>query len=637
MLILLSIVIAAVSASPHKPKLKQQVLQEAVAAIEESVSNFPDKVTFNIYNREGLGENLPYPDVDYLGVGYDIIFGNPQGDQSSQLDPGFRANVVTLEWCQNMECLSRDMQFLQPLHGFARPEHTCYASEQTVTETSMSDYQSSLAFDASVEGEVDGIVASGAFSASYGYNSFQQDVVETSSERYELNSYCLQYFAAINPTDTLTLDPFYQAQLDIITANPDDVDKWMAFFEVFGTHYVSKLHLGGKMSQQITIKSSDVSSLVSSGHDVAATISGSYGVFSGSASAGMSISEEAQTALSNTQKQVKTLVLGGLPPPSGANTPEGFSEWAETVMENPMPVRYSLQPLPGIDTALFDKHLVTYMEKHGVDPSSLITVSDNSVSALLKSSTESVIKMTTGGHLKCSTAGEKFLTGFNVQLNGCPGNYCKASSYVGNAKYGQCVDSQECTLATNAMLGKSTSLGFGMCSPDQAPGVVTITGLKGASTNRFDCPLGYQIGMGFVIAMNTNHHNFWNIQPCTPGESYCERALDDLTVHDERESWWSTTKDESHNGAFGYLVCVDSTRYTNFEAIQQVSASHHSATMLSCPQGTTSIAGLAFNSQDDMTSITDEVAVVGSGEQEFNFNHLYAASHGHISWLACAP
>ena len=34
------------------------------------------------------------------------------------------------------------------------------------------------------------------------------------------------------------------------------------------------------------------------------------------------------------------MVLGGDPPPSGAEDAAGFAEWAETVVDGPMPVRY---------------------------------------------------------------------------------------------------------------------------------------------------------------------------------------------------------------------------------------------------------------------------------------------------------
>ena len=44
--------------------------------------------------RTGNGDNLPYPGVDYLGIGYNLIEGNPEGDPMTQIDPGFRAPVI---------------------------------------------------------------------------------------------------------------------------------------------------------------------------------------------------------------------------------------------------------------------------------------------------------------------------------------------------------------------------------------------------------------------------------------------------------------------------------------------------------------------------------------------------------------
>ncbi|GLE02677.1 hypothetical protein PINS_up011518, partial [Pythium insidiosum] len=36
------------------------------------------------------------PGIDYVGAGYDLVFGNPDGseDSSSVTDPGFRVHVV---------------------------------------------------------------------------------------------------------------------------------------------------------------------------------------------------------------------------------------------------------------------------------------------------------------------------------------------------------------------------------------------------------------------------------------------------------------------------------------------------------------------------------------------------------------
>jgi len=52
------------------------------------------EIKSEIMMRTGNGDNLPYPGSDYLGIGYNLIEGNPEGDPMTQMDPGFRAPVI---------------------------------------------------------------------------------------------------------------------------------------------------------------------------------------------------------------------------------------------------------------------------------------------------------------------------------------------------------------------------------------------------------------------------------------------------------------------------------------------------------------------------------------------------------------
>lgn len=49
----------------------------------------------------------------YVGIGYNIIAGNPRGDILSELDPGFGQRVVALE--QNQGALTTTQAFMKPL------------------------------------------------------------------------------------------------------------------------------------------------------------------------------------------------------------------------------------------------------------------------------------------------------------------------------------------------------------------------------------------------------------------------------------------------------------------------------------------------------------------------------------------
>jgi hypothetical protein len=63
-------------------------------------------------------------------------------------------------------------------------------------------------------------------------------------------------------------------------------------------------------------------------------------------------------------------VFGGLPAASGASSEEGFSEWAATVHDRPMPVKYSLMSFSTLDVMkgmekTYEKMVEAYIKKHG--------------------------------------------------------------------------------------------------------------------------------------------------------------------------------------------------------------------------------------------------------------------------------
>lgn len=327
--------------------------------------------------RDGLGENLPYPGADYAGVGYDIFKGNPQGDPETQGDPGFRQPVLALEWSQDAAHLTRDMQHLQPVGGYALPERSCQMTRNVEQQSSTEDYSKSLSVDASVEGSYDGFIASASFKASAGYSSFSRSVVATNSEHFSLRSYCLQYIVGLN-VDAETKDhvlPFVASSIATLPPGTekqgvdpegdeercaelifpktetkttycfktDEFQAWRNFFNEFGTHVIREVHLGGKLVVEVTISESEMEKL--SSVDVSSALSASLetAVGGGSVSVESSSSNSEAKQVATTKKNVNIAVFGGLPPKDNeVLSTEGFGEWAETVRDAPMPVRYKL-------------------------------------------------------------------------------------------------------------------------------------------------------------------------------------------------------------------------------------------------------------------------------------------------------
>ena len=65
---------------------------KAVAQTVAVVGSLP---SYDITTRIGQGENPVPPAIEWLGCGYDLVYGNPSDPSSGELiDPGFRQNLI---------------------------------------------------------------------------------------------------------------------------------------------------------------------------------------------------------------------------------------------------------------------------------------------------------------------------------------------------------------------------------------------------------------------------------------------------------------------------------------------------------------------------------------------------------------
>merc|ERR1711968_178579 len=584
-------------AATLEPKAKAAAadVATAIAAGNKEVTIKHDHTT-----REGNGDNLPYKGIDYLGMGYDLLKGNPHGDPDSMLDPGFRIPAVELTWSQDNAHLSRDVRDLQPIEGWAYPETACRRASSSKQQSTMSEYEESLSAEASVSAGGGGYGVEASFEASAGYDSFESEVASTDSERFEMTSFCYTSTAGLRTGDAADLKPtayfakmasklpkmrrskchrdfrrcihltnrgktltvkaldnklpegvesneslpefeikavptnrrqgtpdeahfswgpkwhtlmhystgevlgvvedaneklgyrltlksdyhdlksvqskegsealkaedkwdyddsaglfyvtvpkasasgsgsgsgsaafletenkkffgFFKAlkrakelaakkaaaikaaaaaaakkrlqkppppppipmtrlalkigkdgkvglwrwakkaekaveinegsKITINRIPEDNYNRWAVLFQEFGTHFINTLHLGGKMIYTCDLTSESVEKIEQSGVSASMAVEASYEGFGASASAGasasMSQSQKAANAMSKVEKTEKTIVIGGKPSESDPADPAAFGEWAATVEDNPMPIKYSLRPLSALGT-----------------------------------------------------------------------------------------------------------------------------------------------------------------------------------------------------------------------------------------------------------------------------------------------
>ena len=136
---------------------------------------------------------VPYPGLEWLGMGYDLFRGNPEGGAGGKVDPGLRLPAAVSK-ATDPTGLSSDNKHPAPPRGYAWPLAACAMDSQFRRSATAGDYANYLGIDLHVEKvksfSVGGLRASAEgsmkFSASNGFHKFQRNVEAKSHQRFEV-------------------------------------------------------------------------------------------------------------------------------------------------------------------------------------------------------------------------------------------------------------------------------------------------------------------------------------------------------------------------------------------------------------------------------------------------------------------
>ncbi|XP_070539755.1 uncharacterized protein [Ptychodera flava] len=291
-----------------------------------------------------------YPNIGYLGRGYDIFYGNPRNDDGS-LDPGFRQSVIGLTF--NRVKYSSDRKFLVPDQADVVREMGSYFGSSTSMITSEKSYRDSLSTEVSVGGSYSGLFASGSFSASASYASMKQSTMNSQSVFVDIVGRVIVYDARLVPFNMDVSEEFREAVSKLpaqrccafsITCHPQ-CGLYDDFISAFGTHYTTSVLMGGRATQRYQMTSSSMEQHQSQDVGAGFSASGGFaGVASFSASASFQMSNSMSSSLSQSSTSSKEFFLGG---EAGVGeisegSSDSMKEWSTTVFDNPVPIQYKV-------------------------------------------------------------------------------------------------------------------------------------------------------------------------------------------------------------------------------------------------------------------------------------------------------
>ena len=147
-LILLLFLHACAIVAPFSLKGKSNSLLKVQES--QGISSKPNLKKIDIIGQgTNLGFILPVSGSEFLGAGYDIFEGNPDGTLRSSIDPGYRDKVVVVEFEDYQE------GHRAPTNGYLYRENACAYSSKVTKTQSGSKYEEELDKQSSLEVKID--------------------------------------------------------------------------------------------------------------------------------------------------------------------------------------------------------------------------------------------------------------------------------------------------------------------------------------------------------------------------------------------------------------------------------------------------------------------------------------------------
>ena len=259
------------------------------------------------------------------------------------IDPGFRIPIIKIDHRKEQQMTdshgvptskeiiwnkSKDQRNIVPVQGYALKENSCVRSQNNIKISSWSQYQNDLGNDARVSIGLDAVVLSGSFLYSHGKEVFQKEVTDQKKEMFMQKSYCLLYVAGLGtmPENKLDAVDYFHAVAKnlpvisdaILPSSKEEIEfaienseKWTAFFGEFGTHFVSKVHIGGKMINTVITATTDRS--IDNGYKTSSGVDASVVVANSQSKSGRNSAEDkdAATATEKASNSKKFVIIGG--------------------------------------------------------------------------------------------------------------------------------------------------------------------------------------------------------------------------------------------------------------------------------------------------------------------------------------
>eukprot|EP00057_Strongylocentrotus_purpuratus_P031459 XP_784671.3 PREDICTED: uncharacterized protein LOC579463 [Strongylocentrotus purpuratus] len=261
---------------------------------------------------------LPIPNsANYIGVGYNFIMGNPEGDSlnSGGVDPGLLASRNIFELTYDLGKKSKDnkyrvpdeTEFLQRSSAFTTKEKSTFHGTKSYAKTLSSKVQESASLDA--------VFASVKFAGSHDYKQISEDEKKEGyvyfTEQTIQNLGTIRYLDELARADQFEITRNFYADVCGLPVTYESQKKnYMDFIDKWGTHVVTELQTGVRSGTTYRATRSSFVKLASEQRSDSLSLEGHYKIASASISVNMDKFTEDKSAEKKFGSQYTTYKVG---------------------------------------------------------------------------------------------------------------------------------------------------------------------------------------------------------------------------------------------------------------------------------------------------------------------------------------
>jgi len=299
------------------------------------------------------------PGFQFLGYGYDILYGNPRSTEGGG-DPGFRTNVFDFTYTENT--MTGDGKWQVPDKTTSQSKTgTCSLTQSSTMIYSGYDYQHAVSTGVSLNAGFMGL----EFTLSTDFQKTENQTRSNTSVFAQVTAECAAYELTMHTYDHPPVDANFKLGVQYGLTEEYNEAMYMEFIQNFGTHVVTQLDVGGRWGWQMAFDRFNYVSMLDHSVDVNAGIE-----YAGQVKAGIHVSHSDKTSdyrsVVNTISNNKSFNIGG-------EFNADVNTWMKSVVANPQPISLTMQSLDTLMNPLYLPDL---------DSSSLSTKATNMQTAI---------------------------------------------------------------------------------------------------------------------------------------------------------------------------------------------------------------------------------------------------------------